>query len=123
MCCMFGTAPMPLLVTSNQVITIGGKLAATVNDCAPFANLPPFACCLSPANPLFIGGVASAVLGGAPAAPPCTPIPTGPWSMPSLITTLNGMPALLQTAIWICGYAGVVQFVYSGQTATEVNGI
>jgi hypothetical protein len=114
---------MPLIVTSNQVIRIDGRLAATVSDCAPFANLPMFACCLSPANPLFVGGVVSMALGGAPAAPPCTPIPTGPWSPPSLISTIDGIPALLQSAIWTCGYAGVVQLLASGQTTTDVNGI
>ena len=123
MVCSFGTAPMPLIVTSNQTVTLGGRRAATIFDCAPAANIPPFACCLSPANPLFVGGVASAALGGAPAAPPCTPIPTGTWMQPSLISTVSGGPALLQTAQWVCGYAGVVQLAQSGQIASDVTSL
>ena len=45
---------MPLIVTSNRR-DLGGRRAATILDCAPAANIPPFACCLSPANPLFVG--------------------------------------------------------------------
>lgn len=121
MCCSFGTAPRPLVVTSNQGIMIDGRLAATVDDCAPFANLPPFAGCLSPANPLF-GSFGAAAAGGPPAVPPCTPIATGPWSPPSLISTIHGTPALQFSAVWTCGYAGVVQFVDSGQATAEETG-
>lgn len=123
MACSFGTAPMPLRVTSNQTLALGGRRAATILDSAPAANIPPFACCLSPANPLFAGGVVSAALGGAPAAPPCTPMATGTWMQPSRIVTIDGVPALLQDAQWVCGYAGIVRLTDSGQTASDVTSL
>lgn len=114
--CGLGTAPMPLLVTSSRTITIDGNPVATLLDSAPLSNIPIFACCLSPTQPLA-GGAALA------AAPPCTPMETGGWQRPSLITTVDGVPTLQQDSMWICGYGGVVQILVGGPTPSRVTGL
>ena len=45
MMCPMGTAPMPLQGTSNETVRIDGLAIATIADCVPFANIPPFGTC------------------------------------------------------------------------------
>lgn len=43
--CDQGATPTPLTVTSQQVMQIQGKLAATVMDSVPMTNVKPFGAC------------------------------------------------------------------------------
>lgn len=49
--CTYGTAPSVLNVTSQSTVLMGNKPVATIADCAPNTNLPPFALCISLQNP------------------------------------------------------------------------
>ena len=61
--CSFGIAQSSLIVIPKGTPTIiEGKLAATIMDFAPIANIPPFGMCSSPANPAVIAATAAAAV-------------------------------------------------------------
>ena len=95
--CPLGTAPSTLTVTSQQVVKIGGMLVATIQDCAPGTNLPPFGTC----NTL------TAAAQGVPT--PCALAPVGMWTPGSAVQKINSsIPVLTQTSTLTCGIGGVV---------------
>lgn len=121
--CSFGTAPTPLVVTTNLTVTIGGRRAATIMDQVGLVNIPNFVGCLSPQNPMFVAGVIVAAVTGGQAAAPCTPTISAPWVQPSLIQTINKLPVLLQTAMCFCNLAGIITITHAGQVQTQVKSI
>jgi hypothetical protein len=107
--CSCGSVPAKLLVTSQMLCTIGDLPVATVNDCQPMANVPPFGICQ----------VLTAAAGGTPT--PCTMVPAGPW-LPGSATriTLGDQLALLSTDLLKCGVPGVISIVDPGQPKTDM---
>ena len=94
--CPLGTAPATLTVTSQQTLKIGGMLVATIQDCSPGANLPPFGTC----NTL------TAAAQGVPT--PCALAPVGTWTPGSTVQKINSIPVLTQSCTLACGIGGVV---------------
>ena len=58
MMCTFGMAPSTLNVLPINK-TMAGAPAATIMDCAPMVNIPPFAMCMSIANPMVAAATAA----------------------------------------------------------------
>ena len=107
--CAMGTAPMTLVVTSQEMRTCCGKLVATVADCVPATNIPPFATC----NTL------TAAADGVPT--PCVPAPTGPWEPASEEQTIDGLPVLIMTSKLMCSIGGEIQITDPGQELEETD--
>jgi hypothetical protein len=94
--CPLGTAPSTLTVTSQQSYTIGGMLVATIQDCNPMVNLPPFGTC----NTL------TAAAQGVPTM--CALAPVGMWTPGSTLQKINNIPVLTQACTLACGIGGVI---------------
>lgn len=101
--CTFGAAPAPLMVTSQQTVTMCKMLAATIMD----NKLPTFGMCTSMANPTVAAATAAAL--GVLTPMPCIPLTVAPW-VPGVPTVMVcGKPLLNNTSKLICGYGGVIQ--------------
>ena len=91
MMCSFGAAPSSLVVLPlNRTMT--GTPAANIMDNKPMLNIPPFAMCMSPANPMVIAATAAAM--GVLTPMPCIPFTVAPW-VPGAPTVLIGNIAAL----------------------------
>jgi hypothetical protein len=106
--CTCGAAPAKLIVNSQTKATIDGKLAATIMDFKPGANIPPFGIC----------NVLTAAALGVPA--PCAMVPNGPWQPGSASgTSIGQLPVLLCTDKLMCSIPGVISIVDPGQQKTD----
>ena len=104
MMCAAGTAPMALQVLTNETVRINGFAIATIMDCVPMANIPPFGTC----------NILTAAAAGVPC--PCIPAPVGPWTPGSVVETINGLPVLTMPATLQCGIGGAITIIEPGQT-------
>ena len=90
--CAMGTAPAPLKISSQQVVTTGGKPLGTIQDVNPMMNIGPFGMCTSLANPAVASATAAAL--GVLTPQPCVPAPAGTWIPTSPTVIINGKPCL-----------------------------
>jgi hypothetical protein len=104
MMCDGGVAPVPLTVTSNPIVTIDGLMVATVADCAPMANIPPFGTCT------FLTAKAAS-----PVPLPCIPAPTGMWTPGSEVKKINELAVLTMPATLPCAEGGTITITMPGQ--------
>ena len=107
MMCDMGDAPMALTVTSQVVESIDGLLVATVMDCVPMDNIPPFGTCT----------VLTSVALGVPT--PCVPAPTGPWSPGSLVSSIDGLKVLTAPGLCQCGVGGSITISEPGEVLEQ----
>ena len=113
--CSFGAAPSTLAVTSQMGCQAGGKATATITDCQPNINLPPFGMCASLANPAVASATAAAL--GVLTPQPCTFVPAGTWIATNSKLLVGGKPCLTNDASLVCGLgAGSVRIIEPGQT-------
>jgi uncharacterized Zn-binding protein involved in type VI secretion len=115
--CTFGMAPSSLIATSAPTTMVGGPPAATIMDCAPIANIPPFGMCQSLSNPAVVSATAAAL--GVLTPMPCVPVTT-PWTPGSPTVTIGGFPALNNTSQCMCSWLGVITVGMPGQMTTEI---
>lgn len=115
--CSFGTGPGTLIaIPKGQPVMMENKIAATVMDHLPFANILPFPTCIAPTNPAGMGKVP------VPTPGPCIPVTTSPWVPPSPTTKINGNQALCMGATLQCvAWAGVITIIDPGTTKEIVN--
>ncbi|HZR18363.1 MAG TPA: DUF4280 domain-containing protein [Verrucomicrobiae bacterium] len=116
MMCTFGMAPSTLNVLPTNK-TMAGAPAATIMDCAPMVNIPPFGMCMSIANPTVAAATAAAL--GVLTPMPCIPV-TAPWVPGSATVMIGGMPALNNTSTCMCSWGGVIQIGFPGQVTTSI---
>jgi hypothetical protein len=116
MMCTFGMAPSTLNVLPTNK-TMAGAPAATIMDCAPMVNIPPFAMCMSIANPTVAAATAAAL--GVLTPMPCIPVTT-PWTPGSPTCMIGGMPALNNTSMCTCAWGGMIQIGFPGQVTTSI---
>jgi uncharacterized protein DUF4280 len=116
MTCTFGMAPSVLNVLPTNK-TMAGAPAANIMDCIPMTNIPPFAMCMSIANPTVAAATAAAL--GVLTPMPCIPV-TQPWVPGSATCMLGGMPALNSTSMCMCAWGGMIQIGFPGQVTTNI---
>lgn len=116
MMCSFGMAPSTLNVLPMNK-TFAGAPAATIMDCNPMVNIPPFGMCMSIANPTVAAATAAAL--GVLTPMPCIPV-TVPWVPGSPTCMIGGMPALNNTSTCMCSWGGVIQIGFPGQVTTSI---
>lgn len=113
--CSFGAAPSTLIVNSQTTVLVASKPAATIMDCKPMGNIPPFGMCSCPANPATIKPPPVMF---APA--PCVPVITAPWTPGSPTVLLGGSPALNNSSKLMCAWGGVISVLNPGQFQTSI---
>ena len=101
--CIFGAAPMPLSVSSQESVTVFNLPQATIMD----NMFPTFGMCSCPSNPAVIAATAAKLGVFSPA--PCVPVIPGTW-MPGVPNILVcGKPMLNNTSKLLCAYGGLIQ--------------
>lgn len=119
-CVPFGLAPSSLIVIpKGPPVSVGGVLAATIMDFVPITNIPPFGMCSSIANPAVAAATTAAL--GVLTPMPCVPVPVGPWKPGAIMTKINNIPALPNTAICNCAWGGVIKINTPGQFTVNVS--
>jgi hypothetical protein len=117
--CTFGSSPSALSVVpaGAQANNAGGGAIATIMDFKPQVNIAPFGMCMSPANPQVIAATAAAQ--GVLTPQPCLPMTTAPWSPGAPTTLVGGNPALTDSSMCMCMWAGQISIVSPGQQTTQ----
>ncbi|MFV0418266.1 MAG: DUF4280 domain-containing protein [Dysgonomonas sp.] len=95
--CTGGSAPSPLQVTSNSLLSVQGNMVATVSDKVPNTNIMPFGTCSLK-----------------PFSPPCMPVPIMWTGFLTSVQIPGGNPLLLTSKIQ-CACGGMISFQNSGQ--------
>jgi hypothetical protein len=116
--CTKGVAPSTLNVLPMSKVTSGGSPAANIMDNKPMVNVPPFAMCTSPANPLVAAATAAAL--GVLTPMPCIPVITGPWSPGSSTVSVGSNPAVNNSCKLMCSYGGQISVSVPGQFTVKV---
>ena len=106
--CTCGDAPSDLIVMSQFNNLIDNKLAATIMDHKPLANILPFGTCKT----------LTAAASGTPT--PCVPATAAPWMPGSTSLVLIGnYPALLNSDKLACTVGGMISVTDPGQQKTS----
>jgi len=111
--CTFGLAPSTLNVLPTNMTMAGGPPAANIMDYIPMVNIMPFGMCISLANPAVAAATAAAL--GVLTPMPCIPVTTAPWTPGSPTVLLGNFPALNNTSVCMCAWAGVISITFPGQ--------
>lgn len=118
MACSFGAAPSTLVVLPLNRVQTSNQPAANIMDNVPMVNVMPFGMCSSPSNPAVAAATAAAL--GALTPMPCTPVIVGPWKPGAATVLLANQPALDNTSMLNCAYAGVITITNPGQTTEQI---
>jgi hypothetical protein len=116
--CTMGVAPSSLIVLPKNTTMGGGPPAANIMDNVPIVNIPPFGMCISPANPTVAAATTAAL--GVLTPMPCVPVIPAPWAPGSPTVLIGNMPALNNTSMCMCTWAGVISITMPGQMTIEV---
>ena len=106
MMCALGSSPSTLVVLPTPRVMAASQPAATIMDFKPFANIPGFGACMSPANPQVIAATAAAL--GVFTPQPCIPATTSPWAPGNPTVLVGGLPVLTNTSTCQCMWGGVI---------------
>jgi hypothetical protein len=113
-----GTTPSILVVLPKPVTASApGMSLATIADTVPVTNIATFGMCLSVANPAVQAATTAASGVFTPA--PCVPATAGVWAPGSTSVAVRGVPAVPQTAVCNCVWAGIVSVVQPGQVGVQ----
>jgi hypothetical protein len=118
MMCTFGMAPSNLIVLPVNRTESGGQPAANIMDHVPMVNIPPFGMCMSIANPTVAAATSAAL--GVLTPMPCIPATSSPWAPGSPTVQIGGQPALSNTSMCMCQWAGVITISVPGQVTEEI---
>lgn len=116
--CTQGMAPSTLIVPPVSRTMADGQPAANIMDFKPFANIPPFGMCRSPANPTVAAATAAAL--GVLTPMPCIPTIVGPWAPGSATVMVANMPALNNTSKCMCAFAGTISITNPGGKTVQI---
>ena len=116
--CSFGMTPSSLVVLPANRRMTSNQPAANIMDYVPMLNIMTFGMCMSPANPQVAAATAAAM--GVLTPQPCIPATTSPWTPGSPTVLLANQPALNDTSMCMCTWAGVITISYAGQTKAEI---
>ena len=116
--CTFGMAPSSLVfLPTSKVMAM--TPAGNIGDFKPFLNIPPFAMCMSLANPAVAAATAAAL--GVLTPMPCTPMTSAPWIPVAPTKMIAKMPVIAQPSQQICSYGGVISITFAGQVKVQVS--
>ena len=115
MTCSFSLVPtpVPLNVTNNATVLVGGKPAGTPADAGGMVNIPTFGMCTSMANPQVAAATAAAL--GVLTPQPCIP-QTSAWIPAQGKVLIGGKPCLTGDCSAMCMYGGKISILMPGQT-------
>jgi hypothetical protein len=117
--CSFGTSPATIAtIPRGSPVMATNKLAGTIMDHAPVANLPTFGMCTTQSNPAVAAATAAA--SGTPTPAPCIPATSSPWSPGASKVQVGGNPALSSADTCNCMWGGVITVTDPGQTKVTV---
>lgn len=116
--CCFGLMPTPLIVLPDRTVLAEGMLMGNISDMIPLANIEPFGMCVSLANPAVL--TATILDLGVLTPMPCVPVTVAPWDSEALTVLVEGPPAIDQTAILMCIWAGVILVEEPGNATVMV---
>jgi hypothetical protein len=116
--CSFGAAPSTLAVLPANRRMTNNQPAANIMDHVPMVNIMPFGVCTSLANPQVAAATAAAL--GVLTPQPCIPATSSPWTPGSPTVMLANQPALNDTSICMCNWAGVITIINPGQTDAQI---
>lgn len=114
--CSFGVAPSVLTVLPAGRPFVGSKPQANIIDYTGNVNIAPFGMCLSLANPQVASATSAAL--GVLTPQPCIPVVPAPWAPGVPTVLIGGMPALNNTSICMCAWAGAITILEPGQVQT-----
>lgn len=121
--CMMGDAPSDLTVLPDKRVLGEAKPAANILDYKLGVNfLVPvgtFGKCKSLLNPATLA--ATIAKGGVLDPQDCTPILTAPWVPGAVTVHVGGAPALSNTSILMCMYAGIISITNPGEATFLVS--
>ena len=100
--CVFGAAPLPLSVSSQQTVKAMNMNVATIMD----NKFPPFGMCSCPNNPAVIAATAAKLGVFSPA--PCSPAIIAPWVVGVPQILVCGKPLLNNTTKLMCMWGGMI---------------
>ena len=112
--CTMGITPSVFVVTPEKMVNTSFQPAANIMDHISMKNIMPFGMCMSPANPQVAAATAAAL--GVLTPQPCIPATPAPWVPGSPTVLLKNFPALNNTSILNCMWAGVIAVQFPGQT-------
>jgi len=116
--CDFGLVPTPLTVLPDRTVTAEVMLMGNISDMMPMANIMTFGECISMVNPEVLAATIAAF--GVLTPMPCIPITVEPWLSEALDVTVEGPPALDQTAMVMCIWAGPIMVLEPGNFTVMV---
>jgi hypothetical protein len=111
--CSFGMAPSTLVVLPLNRVMTSNQPAANIMDHIPMLNIMPFGMCSSPSNPTVAAATAAAL--GVLTPMPCIPATVTPWAPGATTVLIANQPAIDNTCILNCMWAGVIQVTVPGQ--------
>jgi hypothetical protein len=117
-CEMSFGAPTPLIVLPDRTITAEFMLMGNIMDFVPLLNIEPFGECISLLNPEVLAATIAAF--GVLQPQPCIPVTTTPWISEALDVLVEGFPAIDQTAILMCDWAGPINVIEPGNLTVMV---
>ena len=100
--CVFGAAPLPLSVSSQQTVKAMNMNVATIMD----NKFPSFGMCSCPNNPAVIAATAAKLGVFSPA--PCTPAIVAPWIVGVPQILVCNKPLLNNTTKLMCMWGGMI---------------
>ena len=112
--CSFGQAPASLVVI-RPTLMAGSMPAANIMDAKPMANIPTFAMCTTPSNPMVAAATAAAM--GVLTPAPCIPA-TVAWIPTKPTVLVDNLPILTSDAKCMCSYGGVISISSPGSAPT-----
>lgn len=116
--CSFGIVPTPLVVLPDRTIMAEGMLMGNITDFVPLANIEPFGECISLLNPEVLAATIAAF--GVLTPMPCIPVTVDPWVSEAVDVMVEGLPALDETALVMCVWAGVITVLEPGNFTVMV---
>ena len=116
--CTFGMAPSVLTVLPVNRTQGSYVPAANIMDYVPMMNIMPFGMCMAPTNPTVAAATAAAL--GVLTPMPCIPATVAPWSPGSPTVLIGNMPALNNTSMCNCMWAGVITITNPGARTVMV---
>jgi len=111
--CSMGSSPSVFQVLPDRKILLDGQHQGNIMDFKPMVNIQSFGQCMSLANPIVAAATAANL--GVLHPMPCIPNTISPWQNGQTTLMLKQFPALCKDSKVQCMWAGIIEFVDSGQ--------